>query len=210
MEPELDMFDEWKLEDEKKPWYTKKIESISTYLMKISDFIDNIPHGIKNIQYWFPIIWKDRNWDSDYIFEILKHKLKAQSEYIRNKNRHTSSKRDAEMMMTCVNLIKLIQEEKYNHESLDYHKTKYWTSVIPESPNLYQFESRIVEENFDDYFIKYPLIYKRVMKGEGPFSLKDREDKKEVIASNIEYINHNRAKKLLFKIMERHIERWWD
>ena len=31
--------------------------------------------GVKNIIYWFPIIWKDRNWDSHYIFEIIKHKL---------------------------------------------------------------------------------------------------------------------------------------
>jgi hypothetical protein len=28
------------------------------------------------------IIWGDRDWDSHYIYEILKHKLKSQSQYI--------------------------------------------------------------------------------------------------------------------------------
>ena len=36
------------------------------------DFIE----GIKNLIKWFPIIWKDRNWDHSYIYEILKFKLK--------------------------------------------------------------------------------------------------------------------------------------
>ena len=32
--------------------------------------------GIKNIVYWFPVIWKDRHWDEWYIIKILNHKLK--------------------------------------------------------------------------------------------------------------------------------------
>jgi hypothetical protein len=70
--------------------------------------------------------------------------------------------------------------------------------------------SEQVWEKFDDYFKKYPLVYKRVMNGEGVFSLKGREDDKHVIAMNIAHLNHDRARKLLFKIMEENIEGWWD
>jgi hypothetical protein len=35
-------------------------------------------------------------------------------------------------------------------------------------------------------------------------------DVKQRIAMNIGYYNHNRARKLLFKIMEENIEYWWD
>ena len=45
-----------------------------------TDFIK----GIKNLKKWFRVVWKDRNWDSHYIFEIMIHKLKAQSKYIKN------------------------------------------------------------------------------------------------------------------------------
>ena len=41
--------------------------------------LNNIIQGIKNLLYWFPIIWKDRNFDEHFIYEILKHKLKYQS-----------------------------------------------------------------------------------------------------------------------------------
>ncbi len=57
-----------------------------------------------------------------------------------------------------------------------------------------------------------PLVYKRVMKGEGPFTLdgRDQSEMKRIIAMNIAHINQDRARKLLFKIMEKNIERWWD
>jgi hypothetical protein len=35
-------------------------------------------------------------------------------------------------------------------------------------------------------------------------------DSKFGIAINISHINHDRARKLLFKILEKNIERWWD
>ena len=69
--------------------------------------------------------------------------------------------------------------------------------------------SRTLEENFDDYFKKYPLIYKRVMNGEGPFKLDGNDDKKR-IAMNIGHINDERAQDLLFKIMNENINKWWD
>jgi hypothetical protein len=48
------------------------------------------------------------------------------------------------------------------------------------------------------------------MNGEGRFGGEDRKKDKQVIAMNIGHINHDRAKKLLFKLMEENIERWWD
>ena len=56
---------------------------------------------------------------------------------------------------------------------------------------------------FDDYFKKYPLVYKKVLK-ENP-----NEDKSK-IALLISIENHKRAKKLVFKLMENYIECWWD
>jgi hypothetical protein len=138
------------------------------------------------------------------------HKLKAQSKYIGGRDIHTRAKRDAEVMMTCVNLMKLVQEDFYSSEYSDYHKTKHWFEDLEDKPGFSSWESKLLEENFDDYFKKYPLIYKRVLNGEGIFGRDGREEDKQVIAMNIGHINHDRARKLLFKIMEEHIEGWWD
>jgi hypothetical protein len=170
----------------------------------------NIMEGIKNIIYWFPIIWKDRNWDQSFIYEVLKHKLKAQANYIETKDRHTRAKQDARRMRLCVSLIQICQDDTYNTEYMDYAETDFWFEDVEDKPGYSTIESKIIWEKYDDYFKKYPLIYKRVMNGEGVFSLEGREDNKQVIAMNIGHINQDRAHKLLFKIMEENIQGWWD
>lgn len=166
--------------------------------------------GIANLIYWFPIIWKDRNWDSHYIFEILKHKLEAQAQYIGSNDRHTRAQQDARRMRICVKLMQKIQDDEYSGEYIDYHKDRVWFTDCEDHPDSYLMNSEIVWEKFDDYFKKYPLIYKRVMNGEGVFSREGREDDKQIIAMNIAKINQDRAHKLLFKIMEENILGWWD
>jgi len=165
--------------------------------------------GVKNIFYWLPIIWKDRNWDHHYIYTILEHKLKAQSDYISGMGRHTTAKRDAEVMMICVRLLDKVREGFYSSEYMDYHKTKSWFEPCEDKEGYSTWESRELSENFDEYFAKYPLIYKRVLNGEGPFKPDGPEDKQR-IAMNIGHINEKRANDLLFKIMRDNITKWWD
>lgn len=212
MEPELDIFDQWAEEKAKKSWIVRKIQWVPLWWNQEGQYLyRNFKIGVKNLIYWFPIIWKDRHWDSHYIFEIMMHKLKAQSKYIGSRNIHTDAKRDAEIMMTCVRLMERINDEFYGTEYSDYHTDKHWFTPT-DKEGFSTWDSKILEENFHDYFTKYPLIYKRVMKGEGLFTLdgKTPEDINQRIAMNIGHINHKRARKLLFKIMEENIEGWWD
>lgn len=210
MEPEKDIFEQWAEERAKKPWVIRKLNYITIWWNNEGKFFyRNFTTGIKNIWYWLPIIWRDRNWDSHYIFEIMIHKLKDQSKYIGERDIHTRAKRDSEIMMTCVRLMKKIQDEFYSSEYMDYHKTKHWFEPCENKEGSSTWKSKILEENFDDYFKKYPLIYKRVINGDGVFKLDGTNDKQR-IAMNISHINHERARKLLFKIMEENIEKWWD
>jgi len=162
---------------------------------------------IYNLIRWFPIIWKDQDWDHHYIFEILKFKLKNQAKYIGDHDRHTRAKRDAEIMMLCVRLLDKIQDDYYGVEYFDYHNSEM--QFVPSKNHLdyYEMEIEEISEHYDDYFKKYPLIYKQVVNTEKtPFS----KDTKGGIAINIAHINEERAHKLLFKILEQNIRRWWD
>jgi hypothetical protein len=171
-----------------------------------------IKWGIQNLIYWFPIIWKDRNWDSHYIFDILKHKLKAQAKYIGDRDLHTRAQLDAKRMRLCVKLIEKVQEEDYDMEYMDYHKNRQWFTPVEGQPTLSQWNSEVTEENFDEYFKKYPRIYKRVMNGEGPYTLdgKDESEIKRIIAMSIGHINQERVFDLLFKIIKQDIRGWWS
>lgn len=67
---------------------------------------------IKNIIRWIPILWKDQDWDHFFIYEILKNKLKFQSEHIRKYGYHTRSEKDAAEIDYAIQLIEIVQYEK--------------------------------------------------------------------------------------------------
>ena len=178
------------------------------------DFIE----GVKNLWKWFPVIWKDRDWDTSFIYEIIKVKLNNQADYIGGKNRHTRAKRDAELMRLCSRLIQRCQDDHYDMEYMDYHKSNYNFIDINDDddiPEKYRkgkkLDIELVSENFDEYFKKYPRQYKRVISGEiNRYGRPIEEKDKQVIAMEIAHENQDRCRKLLFKIMERRIEGWWD
>jgi hypothetical protein len=168
----------------------------------------NIITGIKNLIHWIPIIWKDRDWDQHYIFEVLKRKLIKQSKHIGSRDFHTRAKRDAEIMMLCVRLIEKVQDETYSSEYMDYHQTEMSFKKIEDS-DLHTLEIKELSQNFDEYFKKYPRQYKKVMNGE--LNIFKRENKDlQVIAMEIAHENQKRCQDLLFKILNNNINNWWD
>lgn len=167
--------------------------------------------GVKNLWVWFPVIWKDRNWDDHFIFELLRVKLQKQADYIGGKDRHLSAKRDSEKMRLVAKLIKLKQDDFYGMEYMDYHNTEYDFVPTDESEKWFTMEDTLVSENFQDYFDKYPRQYKRVMSGEiNRYSNSVGEKDKQLIAMEIAHENQDRCRKLIFKIMESEIEKWWN
>ena len=75
-----------------------------------------IKYGVKNLYKWFWVIWKDRDWDHHYIFQVLKFKLEKQANHLAENGFHNNAQRDAELMMTCVQLIDKLQNEYYYDE----------------------------------------------------------------------------------------------
>jgi hypothetical protein len=163
--------------------------------------------GVRNLIRWFPIVWKDRDWDTHYIWQVLKFKIKNQAKYIGEKDRHMSAKRDSEKMNLCVSLMDKIQNEYYSSEYHDYQDNKFHWDDCKDMSEYCELRIEELSENLDEYFKKYPLIYKKVVNAEKNIF---RIDDKRGIAMNIGHINHQRAKKLLFNILENNIECWWD
>lgn len=173
---------------------------------------NDIKYGIKNLIKWFPIIWVDRDWDQNFIWTVLKFKLKKQGESIRDYGHHVGSEYDGNRMLLCSKLIDLISQEWYELEYFEYFKDEHWFTDSPDSDLCKMLNTKPVSENFEEYFAKYPLIYKKVLNGGGPLDLRDQDDDdyKKIVAMSMGMINHQRAKDLLFKIINRDIESWWS
>ena len=174
----------------------------------------NFIQGVKNLYKWFPTIWKDRDWDGHYIYEILRVKLENQAYCIGNESRHVNSKRDVERMLLCSRLIQIQQEDLYEIEYLDYIKEDHHMIPTDETRQWYTIESTTIEDNLDEYFEKYPKQYKQVQLGkinyfDIPGTPPEDKDRK-TIAMEIAYHNQDKSRKLLYKIMERHIDGWWN
>jgi len=140
------------MSEEYNEWYWKLYRWVRWELPYQTKYIK---YGVKNLYKWFWIIWKDRDWDHHYIFEVLKFKLEKQAKHLADVGFHNDAQRDAERMMTCVRLINKLQNEEYYDE----------------------------------------LSESGVRSSEAIQIVIDR---------------HNKAKRLLFKILNDRIEEWWD
>lgn len=168
--------------------------------------IYNFKNGVKNLVRWFPIVWRDRDYDHTFILSLLQQKLIFQSKYIGGRAIHTTAKRDAEIMMTVVKLIDKVKEGYYDSEYLDYQKSNIrWEKAEQEGYSEVFIDE--VSEDFDEYFNKYPRAHKKIKNREKYIF---ENDCKKHIAMNLAHYNHKRAKDLIFKILSDRIEGWWD
>jgi hypothetical protein len=175
-------------------------------MRKIKYFFKNCLTGLSNIIYWFKYIWRDKDYDFSYIFIVLEKKLEKQAKFMELKSLHANAKRDAQIMKTCVRLMKLVREEYYRMQHMDYHESVLHFDDVPDNPDYKQLRIENLSENYDDYFKKYPLVYKRILN-----SLKtNRQRDKAYIAMKISWANHEKAKALVFKILNERIEHWWN
>lgn len=211
--------------EEKEDWFKQAKNNPPSFWKKLKWKLDDVKYwprnlklSIKSIWYWFPIIWKDRNWDHRYIYTILQHKLKAQSKYIGERGIHLTAKRDAEIMMTCVRLIDKVADEFYATEYMDYFVDLNWFEPYKDKEGYSTWESKTINDHSEQYFEKYPLTYRKVIAGDGYFKIEYDFRKpggvptevNKKIAMNIAHINQQRAHDLLFKIIKENINKWWD
>jgi hypothetical protein len=164
--------------------------------------------GVQNIIKWIPIIYHDKDWDHTFIYKILQFKLTQQSKYIGGHNRHMSAIRDSNRMDLIAKLLELNSNEFYDTEYMDYHESEMVWSEVEGKPNLLELDILEFSNNFDEYFKKYPNMYRRVLKMDEPIFKLDYT--KKTIAMNIAYYNQRRCHKLIFKLLERNIEKFWD
>jgi hypothetical protein len=163
----------------------------------------HIMDGINNLISWWSVIWYDRHWDDQYIFEILQRKIELQREYLVKANRHTRIPIDNRDMTIVLNLIERVRLEYYALEYFDYEE-----SILrfePTGEEMYSLEIDLISESYDAYLKKYRTSVRAVMKKD----MKTAINKSTLCLRVAEY-NHKKAHNLLFKILNERIAYWWD
>lgn len=197
--------------------------SIKNWLRYFFDFLRKM---IK----WIPIIWKDRDYDDYFIFEILKQKILQQRNYLVSNNRHTNIEKDNYWMTVCLNLIEMIQENHYELEYFDYEKSKIKfveteelskdekDSIVEKYGNqkLYTLEREYEFDDTTEYIDKYPLDRDKMInhyKIRENLDLSDyatNQSNRNKLCLYMSNFRHRKAIRVLFLVMSEKIENWWD
>ncbi len=87
---------------------------------------------------------------------------------------------------------------------MDYWDNDISFEDVPDKPNLKSIEIETTAERFDEYLNKYPSSVRAIIKEHG-----EQDDKKRLCLL-VSYYNHNKANKLLFRVLEERLSQWWD
>ena len=161
---------------------------------RIKDRIRNTKYGVRNLITWLPVIWKDRWWDSYFIYPILHKKLSMMESTIRKYGHHVYAERDADKIKVCVLILKRIMDDEYSEMAFKRHEEKWGDSVMSfvktDNPNL----SRML--------IEYDSVKTE----------KDEAEERKDFRRAMEHEDYLRKQDIdtLFKIMSKQISSWWD
>ena len=75
--------------------------------------------SLQNLISWFPIIWKDRQWDSWYIEKMLLHKITLMRKYHEGRLLFVGVENETKWMKKCEYLLTMLLEYKYWEDNWD-------------------------------------------------------------------------------------------
>ncbi len=182
---------------------------LDTLIYRLKDKYHNTIRGIKNLIKWFPVIWNDNDWDSHLIYQLLIFKSNDLKKGITHYDNTTSTSKMVKELTLFNKLCTLVSDEYYTSEPYSYFDMsdiEFEEALIKDENGrkLYQMKEPIYSNiRLDEYYSKYKKTYERV-KAENP----DYDDMRLYIY--VAQYNHQKAKRIMFKLMDYKIEQWWD
>ena len=165
--------------------------------------------GIRNLIKWFPLVWKDRDWDYSFTYNMLKFKMEQQANHLSGNSIFVDSTAYANHARTIAKLIERIRENHYGVEYFDYHECDWEFTPVEDKPGYTSLDIRVTSEDFDSYFAKYSRVYKQILAGKLNVGFDVDTNSKKEIAFAISCYNENRCKRILYSMLEHNLERLW-
>lgn len=152
-------------------------------------FINNFLDGVKRVFSWLPIIWRDRDYDQSYLYEIMRHKLRSMEKFFSGDFAFAANAdKAAREIHHAIWLLDRIIAEDYYDDAFRFHRKK-WGEPIHE----------IV---YGQWHVTYPNAtteeeYEQARK-EAMTALKNAEKSK---INDVRYLMH---------LLGKHSLGWWD
>lgn len=147
--------------------------------------------GIKNFFIYAPVIYKDRDFDYTFFYQLMRVKLEKMSKAGIDKR-----------VDLCLSMIPFLLEEDLEMDS--YYRSRF--SFIRNAEGLFTLERDMEEDNLEEFFAKHRAKERIVRK-----KLGDRGDLSNYrIATHITMLIEQQAKRIFFRTIENNIDRWWN
>lgn len=170
--------------DEKKHRFMQKIWWHRIY----SDWYYDLTYGVKNLIRWFKIVWKDRDYDANYILYALLFKIQKTRELTERNQRHVGYEVDVTNMRRCEVLIENLIEDDYTERcGFDHDRVKIDWSPVKEG------------EFADHDMFQMDNIH------ENP---QTEEELAEIFKNARDLLKSEKSE--LFTILDQNILQWWD
>jgi hypothetical protein len=170
---------------------------------KLPTWLKEFLIGCNNLIKWSPTIWKQRDWDDSFIFDVLQKKIEFQRKELVYANRHTQIERDNRDMTIVLNLLERVRNEHYATEYLDYRETKFRFEDIEDKPKCKSLEIDIIWEDDETFLSMYPSTVRKVIKDKPELNKTD-------LCFWVSKHNEKKSHDLLFRILKERMRWWWD
>jgi hypothetical protein len=164
-------------------------------IKKIRNFLTSVKDGLENLIIWFSIIWQDRDWDHYYLYQILRKKLINMEIYHRKYGHSVNSTETAFEIKKCILLLNRLIDDNYDELVFKKHHKK-WGEPI--------FNWNDCKDKKDCYSLR---IEQKNVKTD-----KDKKQESKEFERLCKHINMLKKQDIeyLFKLMNKHIQTWWD
>jgi hypothetical protein len=158
-------------------------------------FVRNIPDNIKMICQWIPVLWSNWDWDYNFFLTIIQYKLRRMSKHIGEHDILVNSQRYAKQMAFCADIIDRLFKDEYTTEEEKAHEEKWGELIMDSYPAK-------------DYPGCHTLDIYRVKAREQGREEEEREETMQL--HNLARARREKDLDILFRVMRKNIERWWD
>ena len=145
----------------------------------------NFKHGIINLIIWFPVIWKNRDWDYCFLYKIMKKKLEMMENLQRFHGHHVDDVAMANQMKACIVLIDRLIEDDYNSICFDDYFNKWGHPYYVEENHKFGMRKEKDIATEEDKIQKKKEFYDCINK-EYELKLNDKKELGRIIIDNID------------------------
>ena len=146
---------------------------------------------IKNVIKWLPTIWNQYDFDYGYSINVFRFQLEKQADFLESDKACTmSANYNAKRIRTTLRLMKKVYDEDY---AMEYHA---------KLEDIYGEE--LMELGITDIYLKhnYELT-------ESPELIKEIDNLKDKLFTESN-LKQEKAHRILWLMVERNIQGWWD